>query len=633
MGRRGPRPQPTALRVLRGNPGKRPLNADEPKPASIASIAPPVWLDPTAAEAWRELAPRLQKLGLLTELDQQRFSMLCIHWSRWRRLCEADPMGTDPAWIRGPHDARATLRGCRFDEAAPRRVRNFLERFTRLGTARWAGDPFVMQEWQWRDHFGPLYGWRRPDGRRRHRRSSVWVPKKNGKTEVAALQSLYHALGDGEPNPHVAIAAVDRFQASICFDAAARIARRSPAVAMRLEVLDSRKRIIVPATDGRIEALSADAEQKEGLNLSFLMLDELHAWKDPDFMHALMYAGAAREEPLVQTISTAGIRLDGGIGWEQFKYADGVRKGEIDDDTWHVAIFAADPEDEWTDPATWRKANPAIGITVTEEELAEQCRIAQQSPSLESAFKRYRLNVWVSSLSQAVDITLWTKNDVHPVTEQDFEGAARVYGGLDLGGTSDLSAYVQLKPCSQDPGAIDLLVRCWLPQGALQRSRNAHLYQQWARDGHLALMPGAVQDYQFITAQILSDAERWTVESIGMDRLFQGLAVANALNDAGMKVFPVAQTFAGLGPLWREFERLLLAGRVHHAGHPILHWAIQQLELITDSAGNRKPTRDNPNIKIDPVMAALFAIDRHARMTTEQPPQRSVYEERGLEAW
>jgi P27 family predicted phage terminase small subunit len=95
MGRRGPRPQPTALRVLRGNPGKRPMNSDEPKPAPIDSLAPPVWLDPTATEAWRELAPKLVKLGLLTELDQQRFSMLCTHWSRWRRLCEADPMGTD----------------------------------------------------------------------------------------------------------------------------------------------------------------------------------------------------------------------------------------------------------------------------------------------------------------------------------------------------------------------------------------------------------------------------------------------------------------------------------------------------------------------------------------------------------
>jgi phage terminase large subunit-like protein len=382
--------------------------------------------------------------------------------------------------------------------------------------------------------------------------------------------------------------------------------------------------------EGRIEAMSADAPQKEGLNISFLVRDEQHAWQDRDFLNALIYAGAAREQPLDFSISTAGVRIDGSIGWEEYESAQGVLSGDVDDDGCHVSIFAADPKDDWKEPATWRKANPAIGTSVKEEELAEQCRAAQQSPSVEATFRRYRLNTWVSSKTQAVNIALWAKNDAHSITEQDFEGVPRVCGGLDLGGSADLSAYVQLMPCKHDPGAIDLLVRCWLPQGALERSRNSHLYTQWSNEGHLALMPGPVQDHNFITTQILSDAERWKVDSIGMDRLFQGLAVANVLNNAGMKVFPVAQTFTGLGPLWREFERLMLAGKVHHGGHPILRWSIQQLDLTTDSAGNRKPTRENPNIKLDPMMATLFALDRHARTEGAPAPQRSIYEDREI---
>jgi phage terminase large subunit-like protein len=184
----------------------------------------------------------------------------------------------NPAWIRGPHDARATLRGCRFDEEAAQRVRDFLELFTRLGTARWAGEPFVMQDFQWRESFGPVYGWRRPDGKRRIRWSSNWRGKKNLKTEETALRMIYHALADKERNPHVAIGATDRFQSSIGFDATARIIRRSPLIYRRVEILDSRKRIVVPANDGRIEALSADAAHLERLNLSLLALDELHAW-------------------------------------------------------------------------------------------------------------------------------------------------------------------------------------------------------------------------------------------------------------------------------------------------------------------------------------------------------------------
>jgi phage terminase large subunit-like protein len=222
------------------------------------------------------------------------------------------------------------------------------------------------------------------------------------------------------------------------------------------------------------------------------------------------------------------------------------------------------------------------------------------------------------------------RNDVHPVTERDFEGATRVYGGLDLASASDLNACVQLKQCPHDPEAIDVLVRCWLPQGAIEKSRNAHLYRQWADQGILALMPGAVADYQFIIAQILSDAERWSLSGgIGMDRLFQGLQIANALTDAGLAVYPVGQGFASLGPLWREFDRLLAAKRIHHGSHPILRWAVQHAELLTDAAGNCKPSRTNADVKIDALVALLMAIDRYARRSIA-PAQSSIYATRGI---
>jgi phage terminase large subunit-like protein len=127
----------------------------------------------------------------------------------------------------------------------------------------------------------------------------------------------------------------------------------------------------------------------------------------------------------------------------------------------------------------------------------------------------------------------------------------------------------------------------------------------------------------------LADAERWNIGSIGMDRLFQGLSIANELTGAGMSVFPVGQGFTSMGPLWREFERLLLAGKVHHGGHPILRWAIQHLELAADAAGNHKPTRQNESAKIDPAVALLMTIDRHARRVAE-PPTDSVYDTRGV---
>jgi phage terminase small subunit len=95
VGKRGPRPTPTALRVLRGNPGKRPLSGDEPQPAPLGTLEAPVWLDELAGAIWADLAPKAHGLGLLTELDRPRFAMLCGHLARWQRHYQADPDGSD----------------------------------------------------------------------------------------------------------------------------------------------------------------------------------------------------------------------------------------------------------------------------------------------------------------------------------------------------------------------------------------------------------------------------------------------------------------------------------------------------------------------------------------------------------
>jgi phage terminase large subunit-like protein len=237
----------------------------------------------------------------------------------------------DPAFVRTPNDATAVLRGYRFEIAAAERVRTFLKTLCCLSTGRWTGQPFELMDWQWTDIVAPLYGWRRPDGTRRFRRASLWIPKKNGKTEVGAGLALYHLIGDKEKTPHIAIAAVDRYQSSIAYDAIARMVRHSPALVSRLEVVDSRKRIVAPFCDGRLEALSADAGQKEGLNVSFLLRDELHAWRDNTLADALRYSGAARLQPLDMVISTAGVVEEGAVGLEEFRYCEGVRDGTIED--------------------------------------------------------------------------------------------------------------------------------------------------------------------------------------------------------------------------------------------------------------------------------------------------------------
>lgn len=224
------------------------------------------------------------------------------------------------------------------------------------------------------------------------------------------------------------------------------------------------------------------------------------------------------------------------------------------------------------------------------------------------------MNQWQQQAERFLDLAVWDASAGHPIDESDYAGA-RAFGGLDLAATSDLNALAWLVPCPHDPEAVDVICRAWVPEAAVPKARAARLYQQWIDAGHLRTMPGAVSNYRFIQQAILEDSQRWRVDSLAVDRLFQGLELASDLEDEGLAVSPVGMGFLSMSPLMREFERLVTAGRLHHGGHPVLRWCVDNLQIKTDPAGNRKPTRASADVKIDLVIAVLLAIDRWARQT------------------
>src|SRR4029453_1660247 len=207
--------------------------------------------------------------------------------------------------IRCAADERAVSMGYTFDERAAAAVATFSREFCRHPAGRWAGDPFVLQPWQYDDLVEPLYGWRRADGTRRFRRALIEVPKKQGKSTFAAMLSNYHLIADGERGALVGNCAGDREQASIVFHTGAAMVRSSPELAAAVDVIDSRKTIVHPASGSKYFALSSDVGSKERLSLCFLCLDDLHRWRG-DMFATLYHAGASRQQPLFLAITTAG---------------------------------------------------------------------------------------------------------------------------------------------------------------------------------------------------------------------------------------------------------------------------------------------------------------------------------------
>ena len=87
MSTRGRKPVPSALKELHGNPGKRPLNENEPKPLKKAPACPK-WLEPEAKKEWKRLAKQMEAIGILTEVDMGAFASYCQAYARWKEAEE-----------------------------------------------------------------------------------------------------------------------------------------------------------------------------------------------------------------------------------------------------------------------------------------------------------------------------------------------------------------------------------------------------------------------------------------------------------------------------------------------------------------------------------------------------------------
>lgn len=527
-------------------------------------------------------------------------------------------------WVRTEADAQAVLdHGCYFDSEAALRFLLFAEQFCRHSKGEWAGQPFTALPWQRESWFGPLFGWKRADGTRRYRRGGVWIPKKNGKTSCASVIALYLLLGDREAGAEVYSAANDRDQAALVYREAATMVRQSPALASRLEPVDSRKVIAYKRAAAFYKALSADVPTKEGLNASGIIVDELHALKDRGLWSTLAYAGAARRQPLLLSISTAGVYDPASIGWEQYQYAVHVLDGTRQDWSFFALVYEAPAKADWTSPKVWKACNPSYGATVRPDHFHEHAREAAESLDKQNDFQRYRLNIWVQQASRAIDLRVWDENHGHA---PGADGDRAWFGGLDLGGTSDLSAWVRVASCTTDPTALDVRSQFWLPEAVVgpgSHHRNKTLYRQWADQGVLTLTPGNTADEPAIQAAILADAQACGLVSSRIDKLFQGQRLAADLNAEGVVMAAMGQGFLSMAAPTKLFFDLLAARRLHHGRDPVLRWMADNVVTRSDPAGNRKIDKARSPQKVDGIVALVMAI---AGWSTPEPaPDYQVF--------
>ena len=512
-----------------------------------------------------------------------------------------------------------------YDKSAADYAVNFIECLCHTkGT--WAGKPFELIDWQERiirDLFGVL----KPNGYRQFNTAYIEIPKKQGKSELAAAVALLLCCGDGEERAEVYGCAADRQQASIVFEVAADMIRMCPALAKRVKILASTKRIIYLPTNSFYQVLSAEAYSKHGFNIHGIIMDEMHIQPNRKLFDVMTKgSGDARMQPLYFLITTAGTDTHS-ICYEIHQKAMDILEGRKMDATFYPVIYGAKESEDWTDPEVWKKANPSLGITVGIDKVQTACESARQNPAEENAFRQLRLNQWVKQAIRWMPMEKWDACafSVHP---EDLEGRV-CYGGLDLSSTTDITAFVLVFPPEDEEDKYYVLPYFWIPEDNIDlRVRRDHVpYDVWHQQGFLETTEGNVVHYGYIEKFIEKLGETYNIREIAFDR-WGAVQMVQNLEGMGFTVVPFGQGFKDMNPPTKELMKLTLEKRMVHGGQPVLRWMMDNIFIKSDPAGNIKPDKEKSTEKIDGVVATIMALDRALRCGNDT--SESVYDGRGI---
>lgn len=489
-----------------------------------------------------------------------------------------------------------------YDAEAGDRAVSFFSHL-RHWSGEWKGKRFHLEPWQADEVVRPLFGWkRRSDNLRRYRQAYIEVPKKNGKTPLAAGIALTSMYTDGEPGAECYAVAVDRSQAEkLLFADAKHMVELCPALRRRSKIF---RRSIVYG-DSRFEVLSADVKTKHGVRPHLAAIDELHAWKSREMWDVLVMGTAARRQPLIIAITTAGVGQEG-ICFEQHDYARKVLDGTLDDPTYLPVIYAAPDDADFTDPEVWKAANPNLGVTVKIEYLETECKKALATPTYQNEFRRFHLNQWVGQYERAIDMGQWDACRERP---EPAELVGReCYAGLDLSSRLDITALVLVFP--HDDGTYSVLPHYWIPEeNVLDRARRDRApYDVWLRDGIVETTAGNQVDQEAIRKRVVQLAKLYRIVTCAFDP-WNAVKVATELAEQdGIRMVECRQGYKTLSQPTKSLIGLVADGRLRHGGDPALRWQADALSLRKDENDNWRPDKKRSTQRIDGIVALIMAL-------------------------
>ncbi len=513
----------------------------------------------------------------------------------------------------------------------------------------WKGKEHVGKEFVLAPHnqffISSVMGWYKNDNTRRFRVAYKEEARKNSKSTVAGGLGAYFFIADGESGADIYTCAVTRDQARIVFDNIKNLTKTS---IFADKISYFRGSMSIAETWSKCEPLSSDAKSLDGLDLCYASLDELHAHPNPEVHDKIMDGIGTKPSPLIFIPTTAGFDQLG-VCYQRREYLTKILNGTIEDDSFFGVIYTLDMkkdwpdlevDDDWEDEDLWVKADPALqgvsrsgkrygidkdgrpipGYMAKLEDIRDKAAYAKENPAALNNFLTKRMNIWTQQFTRWIDLGVWDENFSHEVKPEDYKGRWCV-GGIDLSSVSDLTVWVLAFPDEDDFGRVNFLARIWCPEARLYDRSNKYMdqYQSWERQGYLYTTEGDAIDYDFVRAQILKDVQQFKIDSIGVDRLFQGYEFCMKLNDemggdeTDPKVVPMGMGYLSMAAPCKELESRLLKRKLNHGDNPVLRFCADNVSVSFDPAGNAKPNKATSQGKIDGIIGVLLCLDRLMR--------------------
>ena len=500
----------------------------------------------------------------------------------------------------------------RFEPQLGNRVCRFLENLPHV-KGRWRTKNLNLEPWQC-FFITVIFGWVDAENFRRFRKALIIVPRKNGKTFACAGLALYMLCADNEPGAEVYSAAVTRDQARVAWDTARKMVQREGTMQDYYGVEPLAHSIVIEHEGSSYKPLSRDADSLEGLNPHAAVIDELHAHKTREVFDVLDEATGSRRQPLLFIISTEG-NSNAGVFPEQMEYAKAVLEGRHEDENYFTVIYSIDQGDEWTDPKSWRKGNPNLGVSVFEQGLEIRCKQAIANADSQASFLTKRLNVRVGAATAFFNMLAWDQLCKDSSLRIEDLYGERCILTLDLASKRDLTAKMA---AFKRANTYYVFGKYYLPGDSVAPGLpNYDFYRGWAQSGRLTLTEGNVTDYDFLEKDVLEDLKNLRPQSVGVDPNYNAGHLTTRLKHAGAPMVEVPRNVANFSEPMKELDAMILSGRIKHNGDPVLAWAMGNVVARKDAKGNVYPRKVRDENKIDPAVALIgnlslqFRADRN----------------------